>query len=125
LDFAVKINMKITRTAAPRRAVLALLAVVLAIQTDAAQNNSNSRHPNILLIISDDIGLDVTTNMYPGLVDDLVRKYGPEGLNHPNYKAIKGASGFHAGAGADCAPGAWCLRTPRRSLSVRPRGRRF
>jgi len=82
--------MKITRTAAPRRAVLALLAVVLAIQTDAAQDNSNSRHPNILLIISDDIGLDVTTNMYPGLVDDLVKKYGPEGLNHPNYKAIKG-----------------------------------
>jgi arylsulfatase A-like enzyme len=46
--------------------------------------------PNILLIISDDIGFDVTTNMYPGIIDDLVKQYGPSGRNHPEYKMIDG-----------------------------------
>ncbi len=50
-----------------------------------------SRRPNILLVISDDVGMDVTTNMYPGLIDDLVKKYGPSGLNHPEYRKIKGS----------------------------------
>jgi arylsulfatase A-like enzyme len=31
--------------------------------------------PNILLIIADDVGLDATTNLYPGLIDGLVTKY--------------------------------------------------
>jgi arylsulfatase A-like enzyme len=46
--------------------------------------------PNILLIISDDIGLDVTTTMYPGLIDRLVEQYGPSGLKHPDYTQISG-----------------------------------
>jgi arylsulfatase A-like enzyme len=46
--------------------------------------------PNILLIISDDIGIDVSTGMYRGLVDSMVERYGPSGLNHPNYSAIEG-----------------------------------
>ena len=49
-----------------------------------------ARHPNILLIIGDDFGVDVTSGMYPGLIDGLVRQYGPSGLRHPNYQAIKG-----------------------------------
>jgi len=49
-----------------------------------------SPRPNILLIISDDIGMDVTTNMYPGIIDDLVKQYGPSGRNHPDYKLIDG-----------------------------------
>jgi arylsulfatase A-like enzyme len=53
----------------------------------AAQN----RPPNILLIIMDDIGFDVTTDMYPGLIDDLTKKYGPAGLNHPKAGTIKGS----------------------------------
>ena len=28
--------------------------------------------------------------MYPGLIDGLTRQYGPSGLKHPNYQAIKG-----------------------------------
>jgi len=56
----------------------------------AAQNPGPSRRPNILLIIGDDIGMDVTTDMYPGLIDALVKQYGPQGLNHPNYRAIQG-----------------------------------
>src|SRR5678816_1068344 len=56
----------------------------------AAQNAGPSRRPNILLIIGDDIGMDVTTNMYPGLIEALVKQYGPQGLNHPNYQAIQG-----------------------------------
>jgi arylsulfatase A-like enzyme len=51
---------------------------------------STSRRPNILLIIGDDIGFDVTTGMYPGFIDSLVRQYGPSGHNHPNYQKING-----------------------------------
>jgi arylsulfatase A-like enzyme len=46
--------------------------------------------PNILLIIADDVGLDVTTGMYTGLVDSMAERYGPSGLNHPNFSAISG-----------------------------------
>jgi arylsulfatase A-like enzyme len=46
--------------------------------------------PNILLIIADDIGMDVTTDMYPGLIDCLVKKYGPSGHKHPDYRKIEG-----------------------------------
>src|SRR5512139_4352031 len=49
-----------------------------------------ARRPNILLIIGDDIGIDVTSDMYPGLIDSLVKQYGPSGHNHPNYQMIKG-----------------------------------
>ncbi len=48
------------------------------------------KRPNILLIISDDFGVDVTSGMYPGMIDDLVNKYGPSGHNHPDYKSING-----------------------------------
>ncbi|BBC73380.1 conserved hypothetical protein [Altererythrobacter sp. B11] len=47
-------------------------------------------HPNIMLIILDDIGMDTTSNVYPGLIDGLVETYGPSGLNHPDYAKIKG-----------------------------------
>jgi arylsulfatase A-like enzyme len=47
--------------------------------------------PNILFIISDDVGLDVSTGMYPGMVEQLVEHYGPDGLNHPGYQSIAGA----------------------------------
>lgn len=49
-----------------------------------------AEHPNILLIIGDDFGMDVTSDMYPGLIDGLVKQYGPSGLKHPGYQAIKG-----------------------------------
>ena len=52
--------------------------------------NGKSKRPNILLIIGDDIGIDVTSNMYPGLIDKLVKQYGPSGHNHPKYKMIDG-----------------------------------
>jgi arylsulfatase A-like enzyme len=35
-----------------------------------------TRPPNILLIVADDVGLDVTTDMYPGLIDSLAAIYG-------------------------------------------------
>jgi arylsulfatase A-like enzyme len=53
-------------------------------------NHNAAKHPNILLIIGDDFGMDVTSDMYPGLIDNLSKKYGPSGHNHPDYKAIKG-----------------------------------
>jgi len=56
----------------------------------AAPADGPSLHPNILLIIGDDIGIDVTTGMYPGLIDSLVEQYGPSGLNHSDYGLIDG-----------------------------------
>jgi arylsulfatase A-like enzyme len=55
-----------------------------------AQQVTTTRLPNILLIISDDIGLDVMSNVYPGLIDDLTKRYGSSGLNHPESRAING-----------------------------------
>jgi arylsulfatase A-like enzyme len=50
----------------------------------------STRKPNILLIIGDDIGFDVTTDMYPGLITGLFAQYGPSGYNHPNASLING-----------------------------------
>jgi len=80
------------------KSILHLVAITLAVSVGtysyAAQERSgdrkNSHSPNILLIISDDIGMDVTTDMYPGLIDDLTRQYGPSERNHPDYKKIAG-----------------------------------
>jgi arylsulfatase A-like enzyme len=46
------------------------------------------RPPNILFIIGDDIGIDVMTNLYPGLITDLLAQYGPSGHNHAGYATI-------------------------------------
>lgn len=72
--------------------VFALLAAFMVVSTSlyAATNDGKSPPPNILLIIGDDIGLDVTTNMYPGLIDSISKQYGPSGHNHPKYKMING-----------------------------------
>jgi arylsulfatase A-like enzyme len=72
-------------------AALATICSAFALQAAAAQAAS-ARHPNILLIIGDDFGMDVTSDMYPGLIDGLMKQYGPSGLNHPAYRAIKGSA---------------------------------
>jgi arylsulfatase A-like enzyme len=61
-----------------------------SIAKEGGGKNSTSRRPNILLVIADDIGMDATTNMYPGMIDDLVKKYGPSGRNHADYGKIAG-----------------------------------
>lgn len=68
------------------RCCLAALAALLF----AAAAAAGPKRPNILLIIGDDIGVDATSDMYPGLIDSLVRQYGPQGRNHPQYQQIKG-----------------------------------
>jgi arylsulfatase A-like enzyme len=76
------------------KAVLILTAVFLGACACAAKDGTDSagasRRPNILLVISDDVGMDATTGMYPGLIDDLVKKYGPSGHNHPDFRKING-----------------------------------
>ena len=59
-------------------------------KSDTAKKPDEQKKPNILLIIGDDFGVDVTSNMNPGLINDLEKKYGPTGHNHPDYKTIKG-----------------------------------
>jgi arylsulfatase A-like enzyme len=58
--------------------------------TKAEERVSNAPLPNILLVIADDVGKDMTTNAYPDLIDNLVKQYGPLGHNHPNYQNING-----------------------------------
>jgi arylsulfatase A-like enzyme len=70
--------------------LLAALACVAAPVHAAEPGPPSRRPPNILLIISDDIGVDAVTGMYPGLTDALTQRYGPSGLNHPGYQAIRG-----------------------------------
>jgi arylsulfatase A-like enzyme len=47
-----------------------------------------SRLPNILLIIADDVGLDVTTGMYPGLLDNIYNLYINHSPPHPGASNI-------------------------------------
>jgi arylsulfatase A-like enzyme len=76
------------------KAILLCAAIFLCVSLTAAKEGSGktgaARRPNILLVISDDVGMDTTSNMYPGLIEELVNKYGPSGLNHPNYLKING-----------------------------------
>jgi arylsulfatase A-like enzyme len=76
------------------KAAWILAAVFLGMFACTAQEEARDTGapspPNILLIISDDIGMDVTTDMYPGLIDDLVKQYGPSGHKHPDYQMIAG-----------------------------------
>lgn len=73
---------------ASRLAIVGALGLApLAVQAQATHDASRTR-PNILLIISDDVGVDASTGMYRGLVGDLTRLYGPEGRNHPEYQRI-------------------------------------
>jgi arylsulfatase A-like enzyme len=76
------------------RTALALLLTILGVcayaQRGVAQQSSEQARPNILLIISDDIGLDVSTDMYPGLVERIAAQYGPHGHAHPDAASIEG-----------------------------------
>ena len=62
----------------------------LAPVRDQASGQAGGTHPNVLLIIIDDVGLDMTSDMYPGLIDSLTRRYGPDGFDHPDYERIAG-----------------------------------
>jgi arylsulfatase A-like enzyme len=68
----------------------AFAAVGFHATAQESRAGATGRHPNILLIIGDDFGVDVTSDMYPGLIDGLVEQYGPKGLDHPHYRDIKG-----------------------------------
>lgn len=85
-------NRRIIVRAACAMAMLAFLgapAPLRAAGAPAAAGTASQR-PNILLIISDDIGMDASSGMYPGLIDGLLRQYGPAGHNHPRYREIDG-----------------------------------
>lgn len=84
---------KTIRTAFYGAAIVAALAIAVtafAMSVTAKPNDGKSKRPNILLIIGDDIGIDMSSDMYPGLIDSLSKQYGPEGHNHSQYKMIDG-----------------------------------
>ncbi len=66
------------------------LCVCSSIAKEKKAEASPSRRPNILFVIADDIGMDVMSNMYPGMIDNLVKQYGPAGRNHADYRKIAG-----------------------------------
>ena len=68
----------------------AIATSAFAMSETAKPNDEKSKRPNILLIIGDDIGIDMSSDMYPGLIDSLSEQYGPKGHNHPKYKMIDG-----------------------------------
>ncbi|MCC6203109.1 MAG: sulfatase-like hydrolase/transferase [Gammaproteobacteria bacterium] len=74
-----------------RALLAALLAVVgFAGSQGALAQDRTAAKPNILLIIADDVGIDVTTDMYPGLIDQVMKQYGPTGHKHAHAAAIRG-----------------------------------
>jgi arylsulfatase A-like enzyme len=78
-----------------RRFALPAALMVVTTSMFSASNpgtsvNSKAKRPNILLIIGDDIGMDVTSDMYPGWIDGLLKQYGPSGHKNPQYEQIKG-----------------------------------
>ena len=76
------------------KAVLMLSVIFLWVSSSTAKDEKvkagTSRRPNILLVIADDIGMDVMSNIFPGMIDNFVKTYGPSGHNHPDYRKIDG-----------------------------------
>ena len=76
------------------KTVLILSAIFLWMRSSVAKEGSGkagtSHRPNILFVIADDVGMDVMTDIYPGLINDLAKKYGPSGHNHADYRKIEG-----------------------------------
>jgi len=93
-------NRQVTRITVASISFIAFLSLGLYCCTRERSRESNEadksstsvapQRPNILLVISDDFGVDVTSGMYPGLMDNLTEKYGPSGHNHPDYESING-----------------------------------
>ena len=65
-------------------------ALLLVLVGTFAHAQAPAERPNILLIIADDFGVDVTSDMYPGLIDQLAERYGPSGHGHPDHELISG-----------------------------------
>ena len=80
----------ITRTVVHTVAAIAAIGCGTAVQAQSPGTGGNADRPNILLIISDDVGIDVNSTMYPDLIETLVAQYGPSGHDHPDYQSIAG-----------------------------------
>jgi arylsulfatase A-like enzyme len=65
-------------------------SLIAALMVPCMVQAAAQRAPNILFIISDDIGLDATTTMIPGLIDGLAKQYGAAGLKHAGASSIQG-----------------------------------
>ncbi|WAT17284.1 sulfatase-like hydrolase/transferase [Aurantiacibacter sp. MUD11] len=80
----------IARCLAAAVATLGLAACAPQEPEPSAGEFAIDQRPNILLIISDDVGTDVTSDMFPGLIERLQATYGADGFDHPQAGRIDG-----------------------------------
>jgi arylsulfatase A-like enzyme len=64
--------------------------LLAALMASCGAHAAAQRPPNILLIIADDIGLDMTTTMFPGLTEGLAKQYGSGSLRNAGASVIQG-----------------------------------
>ncbi len=65
-------------------------ALALLVGASACTQETAEAPPNILFVVLDDVGTDMTTGVLPGEIDRMLAQYGPDGLNHPNFANIDG-----------------------------------
>ncbi len=70
-------------------AVSAAALALCPVASVQAKTEGNER-PNVLLIVLDDVGLDMTTGVVPGEIERMLALYGPDGHNHPDAARIDG-----------------------------------
>ncbi len=71
-------------------AAIGTAALGLSAATPTTAQVVTEARPNILFIVLDDVGTDMTTSILPGEVERMLELYGPEGLNHPEFSRIQG-----------------------------------
>ena len=71
-------------------ASVSVAALALCAASPALAQQEADPRPNVLLVVLDDVGLDMTTGIVPGEVERMLALYGPEGRNHPDAARIDG-----------------------------------
>ena len=71
-------------------AAASIAALVATAAMPAAAHEEGEQRPNILFVVLDDVGIDMTTGIVPGEIERMLDQYGPDGLDHPEFVGIAG-----------------------------------